>query len=89
MSTLDFTPLDFTPPRVDRPIDAAAILARMPPGAASKGVILHSALDSVLVRPDLADWTGERILAEACGLEAMPGPFQNVPFRHYLDTLIF
>lgn len=80
---------DFAPPRVDRPIDASTILAAMPPSAATKGVILQAAIDQALGYPELAGWTPAQILAEACGLESMPGPFHNVPFRHHLATLVF
>lgn len=81
--------LDLTPPRFAREIDVDAILARAPPGAANKGVIVKAAFDSVQARPELAAWSPERIWAEAGCPGETPGLFQFVPLRHYLDVMVF
>jgi uncharacterized protein (TIGR02265 family) len=64
------------------------MLARLPAHAASKGIIVASTIDAVRRRPELAEWTSERILAEACGRADMPGAFENVPYREFVPILL-
>jgi uncharacterized protein (TIGR02265 family) len=65
------------------------MLARLPPHAATKGIIVASTIDALRRRPELDEWTGERILAEACGRTTMPGPFENVSYREFVPILLF
>lgn len=65
------------------------MLARLPSSAATKGIIVASTIDSAQRVPELAEWTRERVLVEACGRESLPGPFENVHYREYLPTLAF
>lgn len=81
--------LELAPPRFDRPIDVAAMLAAMPSNAANKGVIVKAAFDSVHARPELATWTDEAIWQGAGQTLPLPGLFQSVAFRPYLDVLVF
>jgi uncharacterized protein (TIGR02265 family) len=81
--------LELAPPRFDRPIDVASMLAVVPSNAANKGVIVKAAFDSVRARPELAAWTDEAIWQGAGQTLPLPGLFQSVAFRPYLDVLTF
>jgi uncharacterized protein (TIGR02265 family) len=81
--------LEFAPPRFDRPIDVDSMLAAVPSNAANKGVIVKAAFDAVRARPELAAWTDEAIWQGAGQTLPLPGLFQNVAFRPYLDVLVF
>ena len=81
--------LSFAPPRLDRAIDLETILARAPRGATTKGVAIKAALDRVHARPDLAEWTDERVLAEAGVPAHRPGLLQDTPWSNYVRVCVF
>jgi uncharacterized protein (TIGR02265 family) len=84
-----FTSLKFAAPRIDREIDIDAILARLPPRIATKGLTVKAALDRLQARPDLAEWTDERVLAGAGVPTQRPGLLQDIPWGDYLRLTVF
>jgi uncharacterized protein (TIGR02265 family) len=83
-----FTSLKFAAPRIDREIDVDAMLARLPPGIATKGLTIKAALDRLHARPDLAEWTDERVLAGAGMPLQRPGLLQDIPWADYLRLTV-
>ncbi len=84
-----FTSLEFAAPRIDFEIDVDAILAKVPANATSKGVIVGAALDCLRARPDLAEWTDERVLAGAGVPTQRPGLLQDIPWSTYVRVIVF
>lgn len=84
-----FTSLKFAAPRIDREIDIDAMLARLPTRIATKGLTIKAALDRLQARPDLAEWTEERVLAGAGMSLQRPGLLQDIPWADYLRVTVF
>lgn len=84
-----FTSLQFAAPRLDRPIDIEAIVARLPKHATTKGLTIKGALDRLRARPDLAEWTDERVMIGAGVPAERPGPLQDIPWSSYLRVSVF
>lgn len=84
-----FTSLKFAAPRIDRSIDIDEILARLPKHVATKGMTIKAALDRLQARPDLAEWTDERVLAAAGVAGQRPGLLQDIPWSTYLRVTVF
>ncbi|MFV8753684.1 DUF2378 family protein [Nannocystaceae bacterium ST9] len=82
-------PLEFAAPRLDHSIDVDAILARLPAHAATKGLAISAALDRLRARPDLAEWTDERVWARVGAGHPRPAALQAVPWSTYLRVSVF
>lgn len=84
-----FSSLKFAAPPNDREIDIDEILARLPSGIATKGLTVKAALDRLQARPDLAEWTDERVLSSAGVPLQRPGLLQDIPWGDYLRVTVF